>query len=152
MLSREGFWDVAEFTSDIGPTVIRCDTDAWKTYFDDYTEVDAASIGRSELHGIDYVKRTHFKPLWLIDAERTNTLVLTNLDRVPVHSADPAEKTQIDFAHLIRLKDERDEYRELGSGSGVFVPQSLRVFIILPKGYAFAPFFFERCCQIKIEA
>lgn len=152
MLSKEEFWDVAEFASELMPVVIRCDSDKWKAFFDNYTLIDAVSISRSELFGIDYSARKHFKPEWLKDAERTNTLVLIGLDQVPTRSDDLEKKTQIDFAHLIRCKDEDDAYRELGLGSGIFVPRSLRVFIVLPYNYAFDQFFFSRCAQITIDS
>ena len=153
MQSKEEFWENAEFVSDEMPVVIRCDTDEWTAYFDDYTLIDAVLISKSELFGIDYINRVHFKPAWLKDAERTNTLVLINLDQVPVRpdADDDTVKSQMDFAHLIRDKYEDDAYRELGVGSGIFVPRSLRVFIVLPYKYAFNRFFFSRCAQIEIK-
>lgn len=148
--SKEEFWNVAGFVADFMPVVVRCDGDEWKAYFDDYTLIDAVAISKSELWGIDYAKRVHFKPAWLTDAERTNTLVLTGLDRLPVRSDDPNEKTQIDFAHLARDKDEDDAYRELGIGTGIFVPRDLRTFIVLPYQHALDPFFFSRCAQVEL--
>ena len=151
MQSKEEFWDVTGFVSELMPVVIRCDSDKWKAYFNNYTLIDAVSISRRELFGIDYTNRKHFKPVWVKDAERTNTLVLTGLDQVPVRSDDPTVKTQYDFAHLIRCKDEDDACRELAVGSGIFVPRSLRVFIVLLYKYAFDQFFFSRCAQIEID-
>ena len=150
MLTKEEFWDIADFVSEVMPVVIRCDTDAWKEYFSEYTIVDAVSINRSDLFGTDYVKRTYFKPEWIQEAEKTNTLVLTGLEKVPVNSDNPDEKTQYDFSHLLRDKNESDAYRELNFGSGIFVPHDLHIFIILPYNYAFDPFFFSRCAQIEI--
>ena len=151
MQSKEEFWEAAGFVSELMPVVVRCDTDAWKSYFDDYTLMDAVLISRSNLLGTDYQKRTYFKPAWLEDAEKTNILVLTNLDQLPVNSNDPAEKTQVDFSHLIRMKDEPDAYRELNFGSDIFVPADLQVFIVLPCDYAFDPFFASRCALIEID-
>ena len=151
MQSKEEFWTVAEIIADHMPVVIRCHSDEWKSYFDDYTLIDAVSIDRGDLLGIDYKNRVHFKPTWIKDAERTNILVLTRLDQVPVRSDDYTAKTQLDFAHLIRTKDEDDACRELGMGTGVFVPRDLRVFIVLPYQYALDQFFFSRCAQIEID-
>lgn len=152
-MSKEEFWDIAELVSNSGPVVIRCDADEWKSYIDDYTLIDAVLIDKSELIGFDYNNRVHFKPAWLKDAERTNTLVLINLDQVPVRfdSYDDTVKTQVDFSHLIREHSEDDAYRELGMCSGIFVPRSLRVFIILPHQYAFDTFFSSRCSHIDIN-
>ena len=150
MRSKQEFWDVANFASELMPVVIRCDTDVWKYYFDDYALIDAVTISKSDLFGTDYSKRTYYKPNWLKDAERTNTLVLTGLNRLPVKSDNPSEITQIDFEHLIRDKNENDALLELNFGSGIFVPRDLRVFIILPSDYAFDYFLFSRCAQIEI--
>ncbi len=75
MQSKEEFWEVAGFVSELMPVVVRCDTDAWKSYFDDYTLMDAVLISRSDL----------------------------------------------------------------------------QVFIVLPFNYAFDPFFFSECAQVKIK-
>ena len=109
--------------------IIRCDGNEWKPYFDDYMLMDPVSISEGELLGIDYRKRVYYKPDWLKDAERTNILVLTGLNLLPVNSDDPSEKTQVHFSRLIREKSERDEYRELGCGTGIFVLRSLLIFI-----------------------
>ncbi len=151
MLSKEAFWERAEKVSSVCPVIIRCPDDGWRAYFDEYTAIDAEGIGVYDLWGIDPETHEDFVPLWLKDAERTNTVVITHIGGLPPKAGDFYTLSQNSFAPLIRMKDEDDGTRELGFGSGKFVPKGLRVFLILGPDERLDRFYLSRCGVIDTD-
>ena len=149
---KKVFWEDAISVAEFLPVIIQCDNDWWKKIFElsEYTLIDALKISRGDLFGTDYSKRSYYVPDWLEEARRTNIVIITNFDSIPIYSEDSNVICQRDFAHLIRASEEREEYRELNFSSGIYVPFCLRVFFILPSNSVVDPFLLGRCGLMHI--